>query len=273
MEVKRHQRQDIGESSACPAGAATRRFRTKPQPAAQLIEQAWAAGVSFRAVVADCFYGDHAAFTGELWAAGLPFVPALKPSQGSWAQVQAVHTPVEAAREPAWGGSDNPGAWTPVERRLWDGRTVTWWAADAVWAGHGPHQAVRLVIVTTDPGRLPAKATWYLATNLPRPDSPRAPVSRHPPADLAELVRLYGLRTWADAMWIALLYGLVRQRREVICAPPHPTSPATPGLRIDDTTSPLPGSGGAGVVRRAVGEHVVHVRLGPGLEAAHHVVQ
>jgi diketogulonate reductase-like aldo/keto reductase len=33
------------------------------------------------------------------------------------------------------------------------------------------------------------------------------------------------------------------------------------------------GSGGAGVVRRAVGEHVVHVHLGPGLEAAHHLVQ
>ena len=35
----------------------------------------------------------------------------------------------------------------------------------------------------------------------------------------------------------------------------------------------LLGSGGAGVVRRAVGEHVVHVHLGPGLEAAHHLVQ
>ena len=35
----------------------------------------------------------------------------------------------------------------------------------------------------------------------------------------------------------------------------------------------LLGSGGAGVVRRAVGEHVVHVHLGPGLETAHHLVQ
>ncbi|GAA0827687.1 hypothetical protein GCM10009525_23850 [Streptosporangium amethystogenes subsp. fukuiense] len=87
-----------------PDGHSNPTFRTKPQPATPLIEQARAAGVSFRAVVADCFYGDHAAFTGELWAAGLPFVPALKPSQGSWAPVQAVHTPVEAAREPAWGG-------------------------------------------------------------------------------------------------------------------------------------------------------------------------
>jgi NAD(P)H dehydrogenase (quinone) len=33
------------------------------------------------------------------------------------------------------------------------------------------------------------------------------------------------------------------------------------------------GSGAAGVVRRAVGEHIVHVHFGPGLEAAHHLVQ
>src|SRR5437879_10801761 len=40
-----------------------------------------------------------------------------------------------------------------------------------------------------------------------------------------------------------------------------------------DVTPSLLGSGGAGVVRRAVGEHIVHVRLGPGFEAAHHLVQ
>jgi hypothetical protein len=32
-------------------------------------------------------------------------------------------------------------------------------------------------------------------------------------------------------------------------------------------------SGGAAVVCHAAGEHIVHVRLGPGLDAAHHLVQ
>jgi hypothetical protein len=56
----------------------------------------------------------------------------------------------------------------------------------------------------------------------------------------------------------------------------RPTSKSTSwssGWREADVTPSLLGSGGAGVVRRAVGEHIVHVHLGPGLEAAHHLVQ
>jgi hypothetical protein len=45
---------------------------------------------------------------------------------------------------------------------------------------------LRSVVVTTDPASLPALTTWYLITNLPAP------------ARLAELVRLYGLRTWVE---------------------------------------------------------------------------
>ncbi|MEU6798671.1 hypothetical protein ABZ907_43840 [Nonomuraea wenchangensis] len=55
---------------------------------------------------------------------------------------------------------------------------------------------------TTDPATLPDKATWYLATNLPRPGGPHDPAgggdSPHPPAGLAEIVRLYGLRHWVE---------------------------------------------------------------------------
>ncbi|KAB1973203.1 hypothetical protein F8144_44130 [Streptomyces triticiradicis] len=42
------------------------------------------------------------------------------------------------------------------------------------------------------------QATWYLATNLPHPDAPHAVTSPHPSADLAEIVRLYGLRPWTE---------------------------------------------------------------------------
>ncbi|WP_406313243.1 hypothetical protein OHA77_33050 [Streptosporangium sp. NBC_01639] len=128
----------------------------------------------------------------------MPFVLALKPHQGSWAAENAAHTPIDAAREFAWGGPHAPGARTKVVRRFRDGRTSVWWAADAVLGGYGPHQAIRLIVATADPATLPAKATWYLATNLPRPGGPRAAAASFPPADLAEIVRLYGLRTWIE---------------------------------------------------------------------------
>jgi len=57
---------------------------------------------------------------------------------------------------------------------------------------------MRLVVATTDPAALPEQSTWYLATNLPRPGSPRAADRPHPPAELAELVWLYGIRNWIE---------------------------------------------------------------------------
>jgi hypothetical protein len=37
-----------------------------------------------------------------------------------------------------------------------------------------------------------------LLTNLPRPGSPRVAEGPHPAADLAEIIRLYGLRGWIE---------------------------------------------------------------------------
>jgi hypothetical protein len=54
------------------------------------------------------------------------------------------------------------------------------------------------VVATADPGTLPAKATWYLVTNLPRPGGPREADSPHPAASLAEIVRIYGIRHWTE---------------------------------------------------------------------------
>ncbi|WP_405814084.1 hypothetical protein OG241_05910 [Streptomyces sp. NBC_01390] len=85
-----------------------------------------------------------------------------------------------------------------MERHFRDGHTETWWAADARLGGYGPDSPCRLIVSTTDPATLPEKATWYLATNLPHPDAPHAATSPHPPADLAEIVRLYGLRPWIE---------------------------------------------------------------------------
>jgi SRSO17 transposase len=171
---------------------------TKPQLAVELVDAALEAGLSFRAVVADCFYGENATFEGALAAASLPYVLALKPSSGVWAPAEAVHTPQEAARELRWAGPDDPGDWTPVVRRFRDGHKETWWAADLRYGPYGPDQARRVVVATTDPATLPPLTTWYLATNLPRPGAPQATEAPFAPADLTEVVRLYGLRNWVE---------------------------------------------------------------------------
>jgi DDE superfamily endonuclease len=176
-------------------------FRTKPQLAAELVNAARKAGIGFRAVVADCFYGDNVGFTQALGRAGVAYVLAVKPRKGVWAPADHVHTPQEAARQLAWTSPTQPGDWTPITRRFRDGHTETWWAADASLpaAGWGPGRRIRLVVATTDPARLPKLSTWYLATNLPRPGGRRASAAAaFAPAGLAEVVRLYGLRNWVE---------------------------------------------------------------------------
>ncbi|WP_411088731.1 IS701 family transposase [Streptomyces sp. 061-3] len=181
-----------------PKGRSDPDFRTKLQIAAELARTAKAAGVAFRAVVADCAYGDQDSFRRQLGEAGLPFVMALKPSHGTWAYGKDAYTPVDAARALTWTDPEHPGVWTPVERTFRDGHTETWWAADAQLGWWGPDGNVRLVVTTADPATLPAQATWYLATDLPRPGSPREADSPEPAADLHEVVRIYGIRHWIE---------------------------------------------------------------------------
>jgi hypothetical protein len=176
-----------------PGGERDPGFKTKPRLAVELVQAAQQAGIQFRAVVADCAYGDNPGFTDALTAADIPFVLALKPRKGTWAPADQAHTPTEAASELGWRNPSSPGRWRRVVRRFRDGHTETWWAADAQLSGWGPDRPLRLVVASTDPGRLPGHATWYLLTNLPRPTSRRAQ-----PADLADIVRLYGLRNWVE---------------------------------------------------------------------------
>jgi DDE superfamily endonuclease len=180
-------------ASRLPAGERDPAFRTKPRLAVELVQAAQQAGVPFRAVMADCAYGHNPGFTDALGAAGVPFVLALKPRKGTWAPADQAHTPVEAAGELGWRNPSSPGRWRRVTRRFRDGHTETWWAADATLGGWGPDRPLRLVVATIDPASLPGHSSWYLLTNLPRPRSGRAQQ-----ADLAEVVRLYGLRNWVE---------------------------------------------------------------------------
>ncbi|MEU7162691.1 hypothetical protein AB0A82_42005 [Streptomyces chrestomyceticus] len=98
----------------------------------------------------------------------------------------------------SWHGPGRPGDWTPVTRTFRGGRTATWWVAEARLGWWGPDGNIRLVAATINPATLPENATWYLATALPRPGSPREQHSRHPAADLTEVVRIYGLKHWGE---------------------------------------------------------------------------
>jgi hypothetical protein len=180
-------------ASRLPAGERDPEFRTKPRLAVELVQAAQQAGVPFRAVVADCAYGDNPGFTDALTTAKVPFVLALKPRKSTWAPAEAAHTPVEAAGELGWHGPTKPGRWRRVTRRFGDGHTESWWAADATLGGWGPDRRLRLVVASTDPASLPGHSSWYLVTNLPRPATRRAQQ-----AELADIVRLYGLRNWVE---------------------------------------------------------------------------
>jgi DDE superfamily endonuclease len=187
-------------ASRLPKGKTDPGFQTKPQLAAWLVDAARQAGISFRAVVADCFYGDNPGFTEALGAAKAAYVLAVKPRKGVWAPADQTHTPQQAAHALAWTAPEQPGDWTKVTRRFRDGHVETWWAADATLpaAGWGPDRPIRLVVATTDPATLPKRTSWYLITNLAHPNRRRRARRLFPPADLAEVVRLYSLRNWVE---------------------------------------------------------------------------
>ncbi|MEU0212401.1 hypothetical protein ABZ258_40350 [Streptomyces canus] len=165
---------------------------------AALADRGKEAGFGCRAVIADCAHSVSDDWCLALREAGLTYVVALKPHRGTWASGRPAAHPHRGRPGPGLARAKRPGDWTLMERHFRDGHTETWWAADARLGGYGPHSPCRLIVATTDPARLPEKGTWYLATNLPHPDAPHAAAGPHPPADLAEIVCLYGLRPWIE---------------------------------------------------------------------------
>lgn len=178
-------------------GKADEAFRTKPELALDLVQAAKATGVPFRAVVADNFYGEHLGFREGLIESDVGYVLALKPSHSWWHHIDDIGSVEEVARLEAFT-DETPGRWVEVVRRFRDGHEETWWALEGRTQAYSPERSERLVIVTTDPVTLPEKTSWQMVTNLPVPGSPRALERALPSADLAEVVRLYGLRIWVE---------------------------------------------------------------------------
>jgi len=147
-----------------------------------LIESALTAGIAFKAILANAFYGDHIEFTLTLIRRGLPYVLSHsgQKSQG-WDRAELPHSFKNVAQDtPRW-------EWHVVTRQFRDGHHERWWAAELTLFGYGHDRPVRAVCVTTYWRALPKKATWYLTTNLTREE-----------ASLAEVIRLYGLRIWVE---------------------------------------------------------------------------
>jgi SRSO17 transposase len=170
-----------------PLGKADAAFRTKPELAWELVEEARAAGIPFRVVVADCVYGENLKFESRLLRARIRYVLALRPNRGTWQSVQdprhpPAFTPAEAAhRLPK-------DQWQRTARRDSHGRELVRYVAELeLGPSYGPTTGIRLIAATDDPLALRADSTWFMATSLTCAE-----------ADPAEVYRLYSLRDWIE---------------------------------------------------------------------------
>ena len=185
-------------------------FRTKLKIASELVECSVERNIPFRAVVADSFYGEDEGFKQSLSELGVGYVLALKPSHAWWHREGEIGSPWAAAVAAGEGWEDerHTGDWVEVQRRFRDGHKEAWWALEVDVGPYGPEKDRRAVVATTDPRRLPEKATWYLASNLSHPDSEPTTQSEIPSADLSEIVRLYGLRMWVEQSYKQVKHAL-----------------------------------------------------------------
>jgi hypothetical protein len=224
-------------------------------------------------VVADCFYGEDETLKQELRRRGVGYVLALKPSHAWWHREGEIGSLQEVAEAATWTDAEHPGEWVRVERSFRDGHTEDWWALEVKLGPYGTERPQRAIVTTTDPQTLPDHTTWYLVTNLPAPGSPRATEEGAlPPADLAEIVRLYGLRNWVEQSYKQTRGSLgwsqyqvrsdlaMRRHWQLVCcafsfcwyqqshatmggAPPPSEHAEDPTASIDPTTSDAVGRG------------------------------
>jgi hypothetical protein len=175
-------------------------FRTKPRIALELVERAIEMEIPFRAVVGDILYGEHREFRRALQIRGIPYVLAVKPSHGWYLATGGGRETVrQVVGEYPWDGEEEPGEWVALEHSFRDGHTERWWALEPTRWPFGSRSDRRLVVATTDPARLPELTTFYLFTNLPVPEPERGAGNGDlVPADVAEVSRLYALRSWIE---------------------------------------------------------------------------
>ncbi len=170
-----------------PKGRTDAAFHTKPDLAWELIEEARAAEIPFRLVVADSVYGENAQLEARLFTARIPYIMGLRPSHGTWQVVEdkahpPAFTPAEAAqRLPAQ-------AWERTVRCDSHGKELVRSIAELeLGPSYGPTTGVRLIAATLDPTKLKPESTWYLATSLPLSA-----------ATAEQVYEIYRLRDWIE---------------------------------------------------------------------------
>src|SRR5215472_4353758 len=204
-------------------------FQTKLKLAVELVRRALEAGFTFRAVVADSFYGEDRGVRQGLRDLQVGYVLALKPSHDWWHPIGSIGSLKEAAHAARWRDATHPGAWVKLVRTFRDGAPAEWWGLEVVAGPYGPHKQHRVVIATTDPLTLPDHSTLYLITNLPHPEHAEGHWSGLGPATLAEVVWLYGLRLWVEQSYQQVKHVLgwseyqvradraIRQHWQLVC--------------------------------------------------------
>lgn len=152
-------------------------YRTKPELAAELVEELIAWGFQFEVVLADCLYGESLTFLEKLEEHHLSYVLAIHSDHGVWLPPdQHIHYK----------------AWRPFERTFSNGATQTRFIREVIY---GQRRRTRFYLLTTDPTTMPRESTSYVMTNLP--------------GNLRKtLGDTYGLRTWIE-------YGFKQAKNEL----------------------------------------------------------
>ena len=122
-------------------------FRTKPQLALELVQAARAAGIPFRAVVADSLYGEHPEFKRVMWESRLPSCSRSSPRKSSGPRLLSRNLlgrrRIGCAGERDERRRRHPGAWTAVVKHFHDGHEETWWAVDLRLGSYAPEYPTR----------------------------------------------------------------------------------------------------------------------------------
>jgi len=168
-------------------GKADPAFATKPELAWKLIEEARAAGVPFRAVVADCACGENPGLEGRLRAARIRYVLALRPSHGTWQVIEdPAHPP---AFTPARAAARLPlDHWRRLVLTDSHGQPLVRYVAELeLGPCYGPARGTRLIAASADSAVLKPESAWFMAASLPVAE-----------ADAAEVYQICRLRDWIE---------------------------------------------------------------------------
>jgi DDE superfamily endonuclease/Transposase domain (DUF772) len=178
-------------ASRLPEGKKDSHFRTKPEYAWELIEEAWRSGIPFRAVVANCIYGEHPTLTANLFCADISYV--VRVPSGCHSNHGACQFVEGPANPPAFNPREAAERvpleqWQRVVRQDSHGKELIHHVVELeLGNAYGPRRNWRLIAATTDPRILKKDDTWYLLTTLPLQEaSPR------------EVDETYCLRDWIE---------------------------------------------------------------------------